>query len=163
MKATIFFKIVVFVYSLCAVYFVSASENENIPTKNAIAWIYSTSAEFDEVKEDLILAIQSQGAVISYTAHASKMLERTSKATQAKEKIYHKAEVLLFCKAELSHIMAQQDPHGLVLCPYPIAIYSLASDPNVTYLSIKTPPKNMPTYDAVHKMLIKIVNEAIDF
>jgi len=142
---------------------VYAADSSNQPIKNDVYWVYSTEASFDEVKDNLVLAIEGKGAVISYTAHASDMLDRTAIDLKIKKKVYHKAEVLLFCKAELSHIMVKNNPHDLVLCPYPIAVYSLTSNPKITYLTILAPPKGVSSYKAVHKLLTEIVAETIDF
>ena len=141
----------------------SAAVNASEPLKTPTAWVYSVEADFDEVKDDLLLAIEGKGIVVSYIAHASKMFTRTSAALGIKENVYHKAEIILFCKAEISHELVQTDPHNLVLCPYPIAIYSLAKQPKVTYISTKKPPNGVPSYDAIHKLLVDIIKETIEF
>ncbi len=127
------------------------------------AWLYSTQGEFDEVKESLIFAIQDQGAVVSYTAHASDMLARTGKALGITENVYDKAEVVLFCKAEISHKLVAADPHTLVLCPYPIAIYTLAAEPGTVYLSIRKPLQSLMEYQAIQGFLEKIIVQALEF
>lgn len=132
------------------------------PTYHASAISYSTEGPFEDVKENLILAIEGQGAVISYTAHSSDMLNRTAIALEIKEKIYDQAEVILFCKAELSHKMLRADPHSLVLCPYPISIYTLSKEPSKVYISIRKPPKAPKEYQLVHQLLTEIILESID-
>ena len=127
------------------------------------AWLYSTQGEFDEIKESLVFAIQEQGAVVSYTAHASDMLARTGKALGITENVYSKAEVVLFCKAEISHKLVAADPHTLVLCPYPIAIYTLTAEPGTVYLSIRKPLQNLVAYQAIQDFLETIINQALDF
>lgn len=152
----------VFIFTLVANLTIASDASEQ-PKKSEVSWVYSAEATFNEVKDDLILAIESKGAVVSYTAHASDMLDRTAVALGIKEKVYHKAEVLLFCKAELSHTMVKNNPHDLLLCPYPIAIYSLTSDPEVTYLTIQAPIKGVQSYQAIHKLLVEIITETLDF
>ncbi|NRA17416.1 MAG: DUF302 domain-containing protein [Oceanospirillaceae bacterium] len=127
------------------------------------AWLYSTQGEFDEIKESLVFAIQEQGAVVSYTAHASDMLARTGKALGITENVYSKAEVVLFCKAEISHKLVAADPHTLVLCPYPIAIYTLTAEPGTVYLSIRKPLQNLVAYQAIQRFLETIITQALDF
>ncbi len=124
---------------------------------------FSVEGEFDQVKEDLVMAIESQGAVISYVAHSSDMLNRTAPALGITQPVYHKAEIILFCKAEISHKMLRSDPHSLALCPYPIAIYSLAENPNIVYLSVRKPPTDFKGYGPIHQLLLKIIAETIEF
>ena len=127
------------------------------------AWIYSTQGEFEDVKESLVFAIQEQGAVVSYTAHASDMLARTGKALGITQAVYSKAEVVLFCKAEISHKLVEADPHTLVLCPYPIAIYTLTTEPGTVYLSIRKPLQNLIEYQAIQEFLEKIISQTLEF
>jgi len=137
---------------------------EEIKAENHTATLtYSVKGEFDQVKEDLVMAIQSQGAVISYVAHSSDMLNRTAPALGITRPVYLKAEIVLFCKAETSHAMLKADPHSLALCPYPIAIYSLYEKPDIVYLSVRKPPKDFKEYAAIHQLLLKIIAETIEF
>jgi len=133
------------------------------PLVNTASLSYSVEGSFEEVKEDLVMAIESQGAVISYIAHSSEMLNRTAITLNIKKKVYQDAAIVLFCKAEISHKMVQADPHSLSLCPYPIAIYTLADSPNTVYLTIRKPPENLPTYSAIQEFLLKVIAETIEF
>jgi len=130
---------------------------------HAATLTFSIEGEFDQVKEDLVMAIESQGAVISYIAHSSAMLNRTAPALGISRPVYHKAEIVLFCKAEISHAMLREDPHSLALCPYPIAIYLLYEKPNTIYLSVRKPPTNFKGYTEIHQLLLKIIAETIEF
>lgn len=123
---------------------------------------YQVDGEFEDVKENLVMAIENKGAVISYTAHSSEMLNRTAITLNINKTIYQDAEIILFCKAELSHKMVQDDPHNLVLCPYPIAIYTLKNAPDVVYLSIHTSPYGLSSYEPVYRLLVEIINETIE-
>ncbi len=143
----------------------SCTANESLlkPQINMASLTYSVEGDFEDVKEDLVMSIESQGAVVSYVAHSSEMLNRTAITLEIKEKVYQKAEIVLFCKAEISHKMVQADPHSLVLCPYPISIYSLNKTPNVIHLTIRKPPIGLPEYDAVHQLLVKVITETLEF
>ncbi|MCF6194940.1 MAG: DUF302 domain-containing protein [Kangiellaceae bacterium] len=132
------------------------------PNYHASSISYATEGKFEDVKEDLIMSIEAQGAVISYTAHSSAMLNRTAITLEMENQIYDKAEIVLFCKAELSHKMVQADPHSLVLCPYPISIYTLSNEPETVYITIRKPPREPKEYGAVHLLLTKIILEAIE-
>jgi len=132
------------------------------PTYQGSSISYSTEGEFEDVKEDLIMAIEAQGAVVSYTAHSSAMLSRTAITLEIEQQVYDKAEIVLFCKAELSHKMVQADPHSLVLCPYPISIYTLSNAPKTVYITIRKPPNKPKEYGAVHQLLTKIILDTIE-
>ena len=132
------------------------------PTYHASSISYSTEGEYEDVKEDLIMSIEAQGAVVSYTAHSSAMLSRTAITLEIEQQVYDKAEIVLFCKAELSHKMVQADPHSLVLCPYPISIYTLSNAPETVYITIRKPPSKPKEYSAVHRLLTKIIVDAIE-
>jgi uncharacterized protein (DUF302 family) len=149
------------VITLCFPFFGAAASD--VALKNPAAWVYSVTGNFKDVKEDLVRAIEAQGAVVSYAAHASAMLDRTAVTLGVKEKVYLDAEVILFCKAEIAHELVQARPHSLVLCPYPVAIYTLAADPQTVYLSIRKPPQGMPEYQAVQDFLLTIIDETTEF
>jgi len=131
--------------------------------KSDVSDVFSIKGDFDEVKEDLVRAIEGKGIVVSYIAHASSMLNRTAETLKIKKQVYHKAEIILFCKSEISHRLVQVDPHNLILCPYPVAIYSLSAQPDMIYLAIRKPPVNVPAYAVVHEMLLEIIKETIEF
>ncbi|GAB4179470.1 MAG: hypothetical protein Fur0039_23680 [Rhodocyclaceae bacterium] len=115
--------------------------------------------QFDEVKENVVHAIEAHGLVIDYTANVGAMLERTGKDLGATKKIYEQAQVLEFCSAKASREMAEADPRNLVYCPYSIAVYSLAKEPGVVYVAYRK-PGNAPGMAGVGKLLAAIVTEA---
>ena len=133
------------------------------PRITATSWVYSVAGEFADVKEDLVRAIETQGAVVSYVAHADKMLKRTAAAVKVKNTVYQNAEVVLFCKTEIAHKLLQADPHALTLCPYPIGIYTLTGKPGLVFLSINKPPKDLTSYQPVLDILLVIIDDVITF
>jgi len=86
------------------------------PIKSGAAWVYSTQGEYHNIKQDLVDAIESYGMVVSYTAHAAAMLERTAGAVGAIKKVYDFADILLFCKANTTYDLTLANPHNIVLC-----------------------------------------------
>ena len=126
------------------------------------AWVYSTAGEYHNVREDVIDAIQSYGMVVSYTAHAAAMLERTAEAVGAIKQVFAFADTLLFCKADLTYELTLSNPHNLVLCPYAISVYALRDDEDTIYISFRKPDLHIPQYAAVHQLLEDIVLEAIE-
>jgi uncharacterized protein (DUF302 family) len=133
------------------------------PHITATSWVYSLAGEFADVKDDLVRAIETQGAVVSYVAHADKMLKRTAAAVKVKNTVYQNAEVVLFCKAEIAHQVLQADPHAITLCPYPIAIYTLTGKPGRVFLSINKPPKDLTSYQPVLAILLAVIDNVITF
>ena len=137
-----------------------SSAEEFKPVKTGGAWVYSVASEFDDVKDSLVDAIESEGMVISYVSHAEVMLARTA-STLGGRVVYSDAEVLLFCKANLAHRLVEANPHNLDLCPYAISVYVLAEEPARVYLGIRAPQANVAEYKAVHVLLEAVITEAL--
>lgn len=131
------------------------------PEKHGPALVWTTEGPFEDVKQDLVDAIEGRGLVISYVSHASDMLERTTEAVEGARKVYGEAEILLFCKADLSHRLVGKSPHNIVLCPYAIAIYTLAGQPDVVHLAIREPYTGEPAYTPVAQLLEDIIGETV--
>jgi hypothetical protein len=127
------------------------------------AWVYSTSGDYHDVKADLVDAIESRGIVISYTAHAASMLQRTADAVGALGKAYDNADILLFCKADLTYELTIKNPHNLSMCPYSVSVYTLAKELDTVYLSIRAPDLNVPEYRPIHELLVEIVQETLSW
>lgn len=109
----------------------------------AMFWAAAASADvvsakakgtFSEVKDNLVLAIQSRGLKIDYTAYIGNMLQRTGKAVGSTKKIYGNAEALQFCSAVVSRKMMENDAGNIAYCPYVIALYTLPDDPKTVYV-----------------------------
>jgi uncharacterized protein (DUF302 family) len=152
--------------TLCAANLTAAAHAQNsgpqAPDKSGAAWVYSTQGEYNNVKLDLVDAIESYGMVVSYTAHAASMLERTSGAVGAMKQVYDFADILLFCKANTTYDLTLANPHNIVLCPYSISVYSLREEPGKVYLSFRKPDLYIPEWAVIHQMLEDIVSEVID-
>ena len=141
---------------------VSAQSLPQAKTSGA-ALVYSTEGDYHNVKSDLVDAIESQGLVISYTAHAANMLERTAEAVGALARAYDNADTLLFCKADLTYELTIANPHNLVLCPYSISIYTLANKPHRVYLSIRRPDLQVAEYASIHSLLEAIIADTLSW
>ncbi len=127
--------------------------------------VFSTEAEFQDAKDDLLEAIEENGLVISYTSHAKTMLANTAEVSGVTEAVYKDAEILLFCKADLSHKLVAGNPHNIVLCPYSIAIYVLTAEPERVYLSYRKVATSdedvIKLTKPIEELLIKIIEEVI--
>ncbi len=133
------------------------------PKTSGAALVYSTEGNFHNLRSDLVDAIESRGLVISYTAHAANMLERTAEAVGALTKAYQDADILLFCKADLTYHLTIANPHNLVLCPYSISIYTLANKPQTVYLSIRRPDLQVAEYASIHSLLEAIIADTLSW
>lgn len=130
------------------------------------ATIRSVKGDFDDVRERVVMALESRGLVINYTAHIGNMLERTGKDIGRGRQIYGTAEVLEFCSAALSRATMEADPRNIVFCPYAIAVYTLPDDPAKVYVAYRKPPAvgsgpSMKALRDVGKLLDDIVRDAL--
>jgi len=123
--------------------------------------VFSTESSFTDAKEDLLAAITAEGLVVSYISHAKTMLENTAEIAGVTTPVYDDAEILLFCKADLSHALVDSNPHNIVLCPYAIAIYVLHNEPGKVYLSFKEPDASLEEVKPIKALLVSIIAEVI--
>jgi uncharacterized protein (DUF302 family) len=130
----------------------------------------SISAEFDDIRERVVMALENRGLVLSYTARVGDMLERTGRDLGNDKPIYGKAETLEFCSAAISRETMAADPRNIVFCPYAIAIYTLPQAPRTVYLAYRVPvafgavSRNATSVRAlrkVEKLLADVVKEAV--
>lgn len=138
----------------------TAAENNHENSPDYVN-IFSTEAEFDDAKADLLFAIEGKGMVVSYTSHAQEMLDRTADVAGTVTPVYGHSEIILFCKSDLSHKLVNANPHNIVLCPYAIAIYTLHGKPGTTYLSFREPPASEPTTAAIRQLMVDVIEEVI--
>ncbi len=127
---------------------------------------YSKTANFEDVREDLQLAIQGRGLVVDHTSHVHNMLERTGKDLGLTKKIYKDADAYSFCSATVSRTMMEADAHNVVFCPFTITVYATVSEPNKVYIAYRRPPligneASKAALKAVHDLLDGIAREAI--
>ena len=136
-----------------------SAEPESTPRQKPVSFVkvFSTEARFEDAKEDLLMAIEERGLVVSYTSRAKTMLDRTADVAGVTTPAYDNAEIVLFCKADLSHKLVAANPHNIVLCPYAIAIYTLHGKPDTVYLSFREPEASEPATAPIRKLLVDII------
>jgi uncharacterized protein (DUF302 family) len=93
--------------------------------------------DFEDVRERVIFAVESQGLVVDHTSDVGGMLERTGKDLGESSQIYEKAVILEFCSAYYSRLMAEAAPELLAYCPYGISVYTLPGDAEYSYVAFK--------------------------
>jgi len=79
--------------------------------------IYAKVGSFDDVRDDIEMAITDRGMVVNNISHVGEMLERTGKDLGYRSQIFLKAEVLEFCSAVVSRKIMKADPDNIVFCP----------------------------------------------
>lgn len=136
-------------------------EDSAVHTDTGAAWVYVLEADYEDVRDSLIEAIEGRGMVLSYISEAEAMLSRTADTVGA-PRVYSAAQVLMFCKTDLAHALVGENPHNLVLCPYTIAVYQLDKEPEQVYVGIRRPEPEVKAYGAIHQMLRELVSEAIN-
>ncbi len=119
------------------------------------------SGSFDDIKDNLVAAIEGKGLVVNATSHISDMLERTGRDLGTTRKVYERAEVLEFCSASLSRKAMEADPQQIAFCPYTIAIYTLPDIKGKVFLVYRHPPVARPGLAQVDQLLESIVKEAV--
>ena len=100
---------------------------------------YQTDDIFESVKENVEDAIIGRGMVIGRTLHAREMLDRTGPDLGFPRSVYLEAVALEFCSASISHRMVAVDPVNIVICPFTIAVYVKADDPDNVFVSFRRP------------------------
>lgn len=126
------------------------------------ALVYEVSGDFADIEQQLVDTIEDRGIVISYISHAGAMLKRTADSVADSKQVYDNAEILLFCKAEVAHHLAMENPHNLILCPHAIGIYSLIAEKNKVFLSIRRAPEGVKSYQVVIDLLVGIIEEIME-
>ncbi len=129
--------------------------------------LYTTKGSFDDVRQDVEIAITNRGLVVDHVSHISDMLERTGKDLGLPGNIFGKAESLQFCSATVSRRMMQADPANIVFCPYGIVVYTLPKDPKTVYVGYRRPElvgseASKASLKAVEELLDGIVKEALN-
>jgi uncharacterized protein (DUF302 family) len=117
-------------------------------------------AKFDDVRDDLKLAIEGKGLVIDYESYVNRMLERTGKDVGSARKLYADAQAFVFCSAALSRKTMEADPANVSLCPYSMMVYAIAADPGTVRVSYRRPWR--PDGSAASKAALKEVEALLD-
>lgn len=120
---------------------------------------YHVEGKFENVAEDLKIAIQNQGLVIDHTSHINDMLVRTGKDLGTTKQIFLNAEAFAFCSAAVSRQMMEADPHNIAYCPYVIAVYVVPKEPKRVYVTFRRPE---PAGNAVTRQALRKVEELLD-
>jgi len=121
---------------------------------------HSKRAKFEDVRDDLKLAIEGKGLVIDYQSYVNRMLERTGKDVGSARKLYADAQAFVFCSAALSRETMEADPANVALCPYSIMVYETVTEPGKVTVSYRRPWR--PDGSAASKAALADVDKLLD-
>ncbi len=96
---------------------------------------YPSTNDYQTTKENIELAIDGRGMLVSGTLHISEMLNRTGPDLGIKKPVFIKAESVEFCSSEISHKMVQASAVNLTVCPFTVSVYVLSNEPERVYVS----------------------------
>ena len=124
--------------------------------------LYTVEGQFEDVRDDVEMAITDRGMVINNVSHIGKMLARTGQDIGEGKQIFQKAQALEFCSATISRRMMETDPHNIIFCPYIIAIYTLPEENNKVYVAFRRPlpvgsAESRQSLVAVERLLEEII------
>jgi uncharacterized protein (DUF302 family) len=121
---------------------------------------YSKKAKFEDVRDDLKLAIEAKGLVIDYHSFINKMVERTGQDVGSTRKVYADVQAFVFCSAALSRKMMEADAANAAMCPYSITVYATAAQPEQVVVAYRRPWR--PDGSATSKAALKEVDALLD-
>ena len=121
---------------------------------------YSKTAKFEDVRDELKLAIEAKGLVIDYESYINRMLERTGKDVGSTRKLYADAQAFVFCSAALSRKTMEADPQNVAQCPYSMVVYATAQEPEKVHVSYRRPWR--PDGSAASKAALEEVERLLD-
>jgi uncharacterized protein (DUF302 family) len=96
---------------------------------------YKSSLPFEQVMEDLQMAIADKGFHINKIMHLDRMWERNRKEGETSRPTFLHAKSIDFCSSVLSRRMTEEDPQRIVNCPFVISVYVLAAEPEITHIT----------------------------
>ena len=121
---------------------------------------YSTQGKFEDVRDELKLAIEGKGLVIDYHSFVNRMLERTGKDVGSGKKLYADAQAFVFCSAALSRKMMEADAANMAFCPYTLTVYATAAEPEKVYVAYRRPWR--PDGSAASKSALREIETLLD-
>ncbi|HIE55883.1 MAG TPA: DUF302 domain-containing protein, partial [Chromatiaceae bacterium] len=116
----------------------------------------NVEGRFHDVSRSIRSAIMGKGINIAHILPASGMLNRTGADFGYRDRVYTNAETYEFCSARISHKLARISPDNIVLCPFTISVYELASEPGIVRISYRIPAGRAGTED-VTKEIVELI------
>lgn len=136
---------------------------ESIDSAGPVA-VFKASGGFADVVENVKLAIEARGMLVSGTLHVSDMLNRTGPDLGYRQ-VFEQAESVEFCSAVMSHRMTQAAPENMATCPFTISVYVTVAEPDQVYVAYRRQQlagDAVKVTAAIHELLQGIVEESLE-
>lgn len=102
------------------------------------AVVYSTTEDYEQIKENLEFAITNQGLLIRGVMHIGTMLDNTRKDLGYDPVLLH-GDAFEFCSAKFAYQMIKADPRNIVVCPFTVSVYVTLEQPQHTHIAYQVP------------------------
>ena len=122
-----------------------------------LATTYPFEGSFEDATFALENAIVGHGLVIDYVSHTGAMLNRTAADVGSTEKLFDEADIFLFCSAQISRQVMEDDLMNIAHCPYGIFVTDRDGTVEIGY-------RNYPdgAMQEVQTLLDEIVKAALE-
>ncbi|MEW8458812.1 MAG: DUF302 domain-containing protein [Candidatus Thiodiazotropha endolucinida] len=152
------------ILALCALFLIVGPCMANGPADSFSAVkVFRSGEPFEDVVDNIKMAIVERGLLVSGTLHVSDMLNRTAPDLGYAE-VFTKAESVEFCSALISHKMAQAAPENIAICPFTIAVYVKQTDAEQVYVAYRSPHlagKGKEVADEIIALMEGIIEDSI--
>jgi uncharacterized protein (DUF302 family) len=108
------------------------------PSNAAIGSASKSGARYQDVREDLLMAIEAQGFVVGAIGDLGGMLTRSAPDFGHKP-IYLAAEYFNFCPTAMAHELVAVDPTNLAYCPFQMFLYEAVAKPGTIVVGYRHP------------------------
>jgi uncharacterized protein (DUF302 family) len=109
------------------------------PQSNAaITTVEKSAARYQDVREDLLMAIEAQGFVVGAIGDLGSMLNRSAPDFGHKP-VYLAAEYFNFCPTAIAHELVAADPTNLAYCPFQLFLYEAVAAPGTIVVGYRHP------------------------
>jgi uncharacterized protein (DUF302 family) len=135
MRRNVALSVVAFAASLLLIGPLSATEPGS---SAAIATESKAAARYQDVREDLLMAIEAQGFVVGAIGDLGMSLARSA-PDLGHQPVYLNAEYFNFCPAAIAHELVAADPANLAYCPFQMVLYEAAARPGTIVVGYRHP------------------------
>jgi uncharacterized protein (DUF302 family) len=137
---------------------------EELTNSDAPVAVFKASGSFEDVVDNVKLAIEARGMLVSGILHVSDMLNRTG-PDLGFQQVFEQAESVEFCSALISHKMTQVSPENMAVCPFTISVYVTVAEPGQVYVAYRRQHLAGDAAEVtaeVHALFNGIVKESIE-
>lgn len=120
----------------------------------------TVAGDFADCRDLLADEIAERGIVLTFHSYVAAMLSRTADAT-GQANLYLHAEILGFCKADVSAAMLAKEPHDIIFCPQAVFIYELRAQPGIIHLAYRRALSAAAGAVATEALLADIIEHVI--